>query len=184
MEESSEDGENDADGVTDINSVENYHYEGKDFDEDESELAFSLSTIDRVAGEGRGRAHSGRRRRMVESTAVDPRLWREETERIVPLLRRSERAIDITTHVSWQSHVALISDYCRQNSSTPSPAIISSVRKSAAISETMRSLQQQVSDDLKNILTAERLLNSRNQMAEHQIHFQSVREVSFLSLVW
>jgi hypothetical protein len=93
MEESSEDA---------ANSLEN---EGKD---DESELAFSVSMSTR-----------GAKFSFPDTTPIDPLLWKEETERVAPLLKKAEKiGGGLTTH-SWQAHLQSMEEYCTKILSRP-----------------------------------------------------------------
>lgn len=188
MEESSE-GEGEGEGETvDVNSLENQHYlDGKEED-DESDLAFSLSTIDRVAAVENGGRVSARRRHggIIESRGIDPLTWRQETERVTPSLKAAEKAWMTSGLTSWQSHVSLVQKYCQEISYSKSgrrgaDVTVLPPSSSAAASivvESLTSVQVSLSNELAGIKKAERLLNARHDVLDHLSTYATLKTVS------
>lgn len=173
--------------------------------EEESDLAFSLSTSTRAGGDRHGFHHG---RRIIEATHIDPAAWRQETERIIPLLKKSEKSFEAAMLNSWQSHFQTIENYCHDRRSgggekkTPPAAAATTITtmrnegnnnnagSSAAnsrerISEMLRGMKSELSNQLLQIQKAEKLVRSRQEFEALELQFRShqqVRQHTFILL--
>jgi hypothetical protein len=186
--------ETEVDGPADINSLVNPNPEGGGGDE--SELAFSVSSA-HLRG-GVGGSLSGRR---VEMTQIDPIRWREETDRMIPALRKAEKSLNesFSFGSSWQAHVGLLDKYYQQTAlpafqqqqqqrGIAVPVSNNNTRKnhnnpnpngdSFPLIESLQFFQSRVTSDRQQLSSSERLLNNRKEFETMFAQYKSHKEVS------
>lgn len=143
-------------------------------DSEVNELAISASG---TLGSSRGRFY------FAEMTTIDPELWRQETERVTPLLRKYEGTMNNVGGLSatWRTHLDLLVNHVREviQGETTNKTKKESVPRltSSAIAESISSLRSNLQETLSKIQHSEKLLTGRATFTGFALEYEGYQKV-------
>lgn len=165
--------EEDDDEIEDLEVVEGEDEDGH-VDSEVNELAISASG---TLGSSRGRFY------FAEMTTIDPELWRQETERVTPLLRKYEGTMNNVGGLSatWRTHLDLLVNHVREviqgETTNKTKRDVAPRLTSSAIAESISSLRSNLQESLSKIQHSEKLLTGRATFTGFALEYEGYQKV-------
>ena len=149
--------------------MQEYTGEGKDGAEYPADMEESVSAVG-----GRNLQMS-----MIIPT-VDSSKWKEETERVAPLLRNAMKSHKSSS--SWMSHVEMIQEHgnkvLQQDSSSPAKKSGNDASMSSyEIIDMLSTIQHNLLKDLSGIARTEKLINVNPEMCSLGLSYAKIKQV-------
>lgn len=168
--------EEDDDEIEDLEVAEGEDEDGH-VDSEVNELAISASG---TLGSSRGRFY------FADMTTIDPELWRQETERVTPLLRKYEANMGNVGGLSatWRTHLDLLVNHVKEviQGETSNKTKKDTVPRltSSAIADSISSLRSNLQESLTKIQHSEKLLTGRATFTGFALEYEGYKKVHSL----
>lgn len=116
--------------------------------------------------------------------SIDPDKWKEETERVAPLLNNLRKINEISFLTEWSSHVELMQKYVKDNI-LEDCAYQEAVSNSSAssIKIMLRAVNIELREVLKKISSAERTLQGKNSFDSLFLDYEVCTKVNLIKIV-
>lgn len=170
------------DDMADIGEVDD-DFTGADTASDQQD--FGASTSATFSNSVRGRMYC-----PPEMTTIDPELWRQEADRVAPLLKKHEVSAKTGVSATWQAHLDMLLKHVDEviaGKAESSPVNRGQQTKMTAtvIGESIRQLQVQLQESLQKMAHSEKMLSSRASFTGFSLEYQGyqqVRSFKFITL--
>lgn len=131
--------------------------------------------------------HAGFAGSMMFGANIDPQLWREETERVAPLLQKGAAVASNTYNGVWNHHIDLMKSYRNDNQAKRIvQATASKAGTTGELGDSLTSMKIDISKTLISLKTAENVLNAKypfGELSRDYSTYQVVREYVTLCVI-
>lgn len=142
---------------------------------------FGASTSATFSSSVRGRMYC-----PPEMTTIDPELWRQEADRVAPLLKKYEVSAKTGASATWQAHLDMLLKHVDEvivGKAESSSVKGQQIKMTASIiGESIRQLQVQLQESLQKMVHSEKMLSSRASFTGFSLEYRGYQQVQYLHI--